>query len=271
MAGSIPAGNCLQQSSDKREQNGQATVTETEKATLDSTGKMLHDSKLVGVLEIVIVFGAAALVIFLGLPLVGEDLFAKQLVIFAANLVMLTLVWLGLRLRGQGAAYLGLSVCWRGWKSLATGFAKSLLVLVLAMAGFMLGSIVMANITGIPQQADVSGYDFLQGNLAMLLVSLAAIYFVSSFGEEVVYRGFLINRVQDLLGGGKSAVWVAVIISSLVFGLAHYGWGPVGMVQTAFMGLALALSYLLFRRQLWILVAAHAYMDTALIVPLYFG
>jgi membrane protease YdiL (CAAX protease family) len=246
-------------------------MTGSDETRLNSLGKLLFGSKLAAVLEIAFVFGAAGLVIFLGVPLVGEDLFARQLVIFAANLLMLTLVWLGLRLRGQGAAYLGLSARWHGWKSLAIGFGKSLVVLVLAMAGFVLGSIVMANITGIPQQADVSGYDFLQGNLAMLLVSLAAIYFVSSVGEEVVYRGFLINRVRDSLGGGKSAIWVAVIVSSLVFGLAHYGWGVVGMVQTTFMGLALALSYLLFRRNLWILVAAHAYMDTALIVPLYFG
>ena len=246
-------------------------MTEAEEVNLNLPGKTLRNSKLVGVLEIIFVFGAAALVIFLGIPLVGEDPFARQLVIFTANLAMLTLIWLGLRLRGQGAAYLGLSARWQGWKSLAIGFAKSLVVLVLALAGFLFGSIVMANITGIPQQADLSGYDFLQGNPGMLAVSLAAIYFVSSFGEEVVYRGFLINRMQGLLGGGKGAVWIAVIVSSLVFGLAHYGWGTVGMVQTAFMGLALALSYLLFRRNLWILVAAHAYLDTALIVPLYFG
>jgi membrane protease YdiL (CAAX protease family) len=37
------------------------------------------------------------------------------------------------------------------------------------------------------------------------------------------------------------------------------------------MGLGLAGCYFLFRRNLWVLVAAHACMDTALILPLYFG
>jgi membrane protease YdiL (CAAX protease family) len=230
-----------------------------------------HHSRLSGILEICVVFSAAGLVILIGLPLVGESLFHRQLVIFTANVVMLGLVWLGLHLRGQGAGYLGLSFKVSGWKPLLIGFAKSLLVLLLGMFGFLFGFMLMANITGIPQQADVSAYNYLQGNLPLLLISLASIYFVSSFGEEVVYRGFLINRVENLLGGGRKATWIAVMVSSLVFGLAHFGWGAVGVVQTFFMGLALAVSYLLFRRNLWVLVAAHAYMDTALIIPLYFG
>ena len=153
----------------------------------------------------------------------------------------------------------------------AIGMAKSVAVFVMALAGFMLGSMIMANITGIPQQADTSGYNYLQGNLPLLLVSLASIYVVSSFGEEVIYRGFLITRLEELFGGGRGATWAAVVASSMIFGLAHFGWGVVGVVQTGFMGLALAGSYLLFGRKLWPLVLAHAYLDTILIVPMYFG
>jgi len=246
-------------------------MNKTEPVTLSALGEHLQNRKFAGFLEIVLIFTAAAVVIGIGLVFVGEDLFAKQLVVVAANLVMLLLVWLGLRLRRQSIEYLGLSLSFTGWKPVAVGFAKSLAVLVIALAGFMFGSMVMANITGIPGQADTSGYNYMQGNLPMLLVSLATIYVVSSLGEEVVYRGFLINRLEALLGGGRKATWVAVIFSSLIFGLAHFGWGIVGVVQTTFMGLALAGSYLLFKRNLWILVAAHAYMDTALIVPMYFG
>ena len=234
-------------------------------------GIILTTSKLAGALEIMLLFGVAALIISIGLQFAGEDLFARQLVVVAANIAMLIVVWLGLRLRRQGVDYLGLTLGFNGWKPVAMGFAKSLAVLVLALAGFMFGSIIMVNITGIPQQADTSGYNYLQGNLPLLLVSLVSIYFVSSFGEEVIYRGFLITRLEDLLGSSRSATWVAVVASSLIFGLAHFGWGIVGVVQTTFMGLALAASYLIFRRNLWILVLAHVYLDTALIVPLYFA
>ena len=240
-------------------------------ADIGRVGSLLASSKPARFLEILTVFGAASLVIAVGLPLAGDDPFVQQLVVVAANAVMLALVWLGLHLRGQKASDIGLTMRFSGWKAFAWGFAKSLLVLIMALAGFLLGSMIMMNLAGTPQQADVSGYDYLQGNLALFLVSLASIYFFSSFGEEVIYRGFLITRLEDLLGGDRKALVLAVIASSLIFGLAHFGWGVTGMVQTAFMGLALAVSFVVFKRNLWILVAAHAYMDSALIWPLYFG
>jgi len=234
-------------------------------------GSLLESSRLARFLEIIAVFGAAALVISLGLPFAGDNLFSKQVIVVAANAVMLMMVWLGLRARGQEPGYLGLSMQFEGWKTIAWGFVKSLLVLMMAMAGFIFGSMIMMNLTGLPQQADVSGYDFLRDNLALFLVSLASIYFFSSFGEEAIYRGFLITRLEELFGGNRKALASAVLVSSLVFGMAHLGWGVAGMVQTTFMGLALAISFIVFKRNLWILVAAHAYMDSALIWPLYFG
>jgi membrane protease YdiL (CAAX protease family) len=234
-------------------------------------GRLLEASKLAGFLEIVAVFGAAALVITLGLAVAGDGLLARQFAVVAGNAAMLALVWAGLRVRGQNIGDFGLALRFAGWKPFMLGFVKSLAVLALGLAGFIFGSMVMMNLVGAPQQADVSGYNYLQGNLPLLLLSMTSIYFFSSFGEEVVYRGFLINRLEGLFGGGRKALAVAVIVSSVIFGLAHFGWGVTGMVQTGFMGLALALSYLLFKRNLWVLVAAHAYMDTALILPLYFG
>ena len=71
------------------------------------------------------------------------------------------------------------------------------------------------------------------------------------------------------MGGGAWATRAAVAASAIVFGLAHFDWGVVGMVQTGFMGLALGTSFLILRRNLWVLVLAHAYMDTLLLVQLY--
>jgi membrane protease YdiL (CAAX protease family) len=246
-------------------------MNKVKSADQQSSRDVFYSSRLAAGLEIVVLFAVAVLIIGIGLSFVGEDLFARQLIIVAANMAMLMVVWLGLRLRRQSVVSLGLSLGFTGWRPVVTGFAKSVVVLVLALAGFMFGSMIMANITGIPQQADTSGYNYLQGNLPMLLVSLISIYVVSSFGEEVIYRGFLINRLEYLLGGGRRATWLAVVVSSLIFGFAHFGWGIVGVVQTTFMGLALAGSYLLFRRNLWVLVLAHVYLDTALIVPLYYA
>jgi membrane protease YdiL (CAAX protease family) len=126
----------------------------------------------------------------------------------------------------------------------------------------------MANIVGMPEKADMSGYDFLSESLATFILVLVGVYIVSSFGEEIIYRGFLINRIAEL--GGEQTAWkMAVVISSVIFGLIHYSWGPAGVVQTGFMGLALGISYLVVGRNLWVTILAHLYMDTILFVQLY--
>jgi len=118
--------------------------------------------------------------------------------------------------------------------------------------------------------ADTSEYGYMSGNLPMLLGALAAAWVVSSWGEEVVYRGFLINRFAEL--STARFRWAAAVIGSAVlFGLAHFSWGPSGMVQTGFMGLALGIAYLRLKRNLWVTVLAHAYMDTILFVQMYLG
>jgi len=147
----------------------------------------------------------------------------------------------------------------------------SFLVFIAALFGFVLGSIIMANISGIPESADMSGYNYLQGNLPMLIVALIAIFIGSSFGEEVIYRGFLITRISEFNLKDKNWTRIAVVVSSVIFGLIHYDWGPMGIVQTGLMGLAFAISFIILKRNLWILIFAHAYMDSILMIQMYLG
>ncbi|HSG80951.1 MAG TPA: hypothetical protein VLC48_01770 [Gemmatimonadota bacterium] len=62
-----------------------------------------------------------------------------------------------------------------------------------------------------------------------------------------------------------------VLQSVVVFILALVAFVVGSSIQTTFMGLALALSFLLVKRNLWLLVLAHAYIDTVLLVQLYLG
>jgi len=236
---------------------------------LTRLGRFLQSSRAAHAADPLVVFAVALAAITFARPLVGEHPLARQAVIWVANLVMLAVVWLGLRLRGQGWEHLGLQRRFAGWRATGRAVLKSWLVLGAAVAAFVLGSVLMANITGIPQAADTSGYEYLRGNLPMLILALAAVYVVSSFGEEVIYRGFLITRLSELGAGRIWAIRAAVVVSAIVFGFAHFDWGVVGIVQTTFMGLALGASYVMLRRDLWVLVLAHAYMDTILLVQLY--
>ena len=234
-------------------------------------GRTLLTSKLAQGGELVVVFIVAVALIMGAEPLVGENPLARQGVVWVANVLMLVMVWLGLRLRGQGWGHFGLSLRLANRRSVVRAVLQSFVVFVAAVAAFVVGAVVMANIVGKPEAADMSGYDYLQGNLPMLILALVAVYIVSSFGEEVIYRAFLINRIAELWSGGKAAWTLAVVISSIVFGLVHFGWGLTGMVQTGFMGLALGVSYLVVRRNLWVTILAHGYMDTILFLQMYFG
>jgi membrane protease YdiL (CAAX protease family) len=241
------------------------------KTGMTDVGRALLTSKLAQVGEFATVLVVAMVVIVGAGPLAGDNPLARQGVVWTANVLMLVTVWLGLRLRGQGWTHFGLSFRLADRRTVVRGVLLSVVVLVAAVAAFVVGAIVMANIIGVPEGADTSGYDYLRGNLPMLILALVAVYIVSSFGEEVIYRGFLINRIAELGSGGKTAWRLAVVVSSIVFGLIHFAWGPAGMVQTGFMGLALGVSYLLVGRNLWVMILAHGYMDTILMVQLYLG
>ena len=231
--------------------------------------RALLTNKLAQVGELLGVFIPAFVVIMVARPLVGDDPLARQGVVFVANLLMLVMVWLGLRVRGQACEHFGLSFRLARRRSVIRTVLQSIAVFFAALGSVVVVAVVMAIIFGRPEGADMSGYAYLSGNLPMLFLVLAAVYINASFGEEVIYRGFLITRIAELGSGSKRAWWLGVLISSLIFGLIHSDWALVGIVQMAFMGLALGVSYLAVRRNLWVTILAHGYLDTILIVQMY--
>lgn len=219
--------------------------------------------------EFFMVFLPPFLIIYGMSTWVGEDPFRSMGVVWVANVSMLVMIWTALKLRGESWADFGLtfrSISFRGGLKV---FGLSLLVSIIGGAAFIVGGVFMANVTGVPESADLSIYDYLKDNLGMLFLSLGGVYIVSSFGEEIVYRAFLINRIAQFGAGSKHATTIAVIISSVIFGLVHYAWGPMGMIQTGFMGLVMGICYIKLKKRLWILILAHAYLDTILIVQMY--
>lgn len=219
--------------------------------------------------EMLLVFLPAFLFIKFTSSWVGEDLFRSYGVVWVANLLMLAMIWTSLKLRGQSWKEFGLTFNQVSLKQGLRVFGQSLVVFVFAVSCFILGAIIMANITGIPESADFSRYDFLKDNLGGLLLSLLGVYFISSFAEEVIYRAFLINRIVEIIQSFKYSKIIAVLLSSIFFGLIHYEWGAMGMVQTGFMGLAMGISYIVLKKGLWTLIIAHIYMDTLLFVQIY--
>ncbi|GJM27696.1 MAG: hypothetical protein DHS20C17_03310 [Cyclobacteriaceae bacterium] len=219
--------------------------------------------------EILLVFLPALLLIKLTGSWVGEDTIRSFGIIWVANILMLVMIWTGMRLRGTTWEDFGLTFTPVSFTEGLKIFGLSVLVFAIGVFAFLIGPILLPNLIEIQQHADFSRYDFLKDNPGGFLLSLAGVCIVSSFGEEVIYRAFLINRISELARSSKYRSVIAVIVSSIFFGLVHYEWGPMGMVQTGCMGLVMGISYIKLKKRLWILILAHAYMDTILLVQLY--
>ncbi|MBD3670463.1 MAG: CPBP family intramembrane metalloprotease [Gammaproteobacteria bacterium] len=85
---------------------------------------------------------------------------------------------------------------------------------------------------------------------AFFLLSISA-----GICEEILYRGFLYEYLLQFL----SLFWV-VIISSILFGIAHSYQGIRGIPLTGLIGLALGLIYV-YTGTLWASIALHAAID----------
>ena len=78
-----------------------------------------------------------------------------------------------------------------------------------------------------------------------------------------MWRGYLMNRVVDLVGSTTLAWGIALIGSAAIFGIIHFYQGPLGIIRTGVAGLLFGIVYLIVgRRNLWILIIAHALIDT---------
>lgn len=246
------------------------TISTSTKQNPNPIGARLLINKWLQLLEIIIVFSPPVLVIFGYRTMHLESPMLLIAGIWISNTIMLLMVWIGIKMRRQSWQSIGLYFGQPKFSQVGWLVLKSILILVFAIAAFIVGAIVMANIVGIPESADMTKYNYLSSNLPLLLISLAGVYIASSFGEEVVYRGFLMTRLQDLFGGNsKGTLLTVLVLSSIIFGFAHFEWGVTGIVQTTFMGAALGAAFLWNKRRLWSLVLAHGYMDTLLMVQLY--
>lgn len=85
-------------------------------------------------------------------------------------------------------------------------------------------------------------------------VAIALFLFLAAALEEITYRGYAFQRLIDALGAPA-----AVVITSVAFGLAHWGnpsVTPLSTVNTVLAGMVMACGYLRVR-SLWLPIGLH--------------
>ena len=141
---------------------------------------------------------------------------------------------------------------WPTWKTFLfalAGAAAVLFVMILHM-GLIVRVFHLDTTTVLAQQRMILSKPYW---FRVVLVLRAAVV------EEVVFRGYMIEKVRQLTGSGL----LAVAVSVLTFTWAHYaGWGAVQLIPVFGAGTALALLYV-WRRDLPSNMLAHFLTDGA--------
>jgi uncharacterized protein len=95
------------------------------------------------------------------------------------------------------------------------------------------------------------------------LGSIGALMGLVGFYEELLARGLLLGRCRIVFGRW----WPALLVSSLLFGLAHLYQGWVGAVQTMLVGIVFA-AFTIRWGTLWPAILAHAGLNLASLLVL---
>jgi membrane protease YdiL (CAAX protease family) len=205
------------------------------------------------------------------LALVGliftADYYHWHHVIFVSKTPYLFFVgWLSLRVRRKT------------WKSVGWGLYRSWVRSMVFGVLFGIGNEVLELFVTQPllvrsfhRWPDLSDLRPLIGNPTLLGIALLLTWTLAAFGEELVYRGYLMNRVAELLGESRGSWALSVVLISVLFGFSHFDQGAIGQIENVIGGLLLAVFYLVCGRKLAVPIVAHGVQDTIDVLLIFLG
>ncbi|MFZ5855916.1 MAG: CPBP family intramembrane glutamic endopeptidase [Chloroflexota bacterium] len=116
---------------------------------------------------------------------------------------------------------------------------------------------------------DHSVFESLRGNVKNLLIWLLTVWVLVAFLEETIFRGFLMSELANITGKGMPAMVINLILSSVIFGLAHWYQGKSGTLSTAIIGALMGILFILSGYNLWLPLLTHGFIDTVGLTMIY--
>ena len=190
----------------------------------------------------------------------------RKLIPISKTPELLLLGWISLRVRNLRWRDVGLTRYLSWPVTIALGVV---LGTVLESFQLLITQPILSRLIG--KQPDLELFRMLTGNLKMTLLFIALSWTLAAFGEELFWRGYLMNRVADVGGRTRTAWIVSLVIVNMAFGVAHGYQGLTGLIEEGISGLFLGLMYLRTGRNLCVPIIAHGLADTVDMILIFFG
>jgi membrane protease YdiL (CAAX protease family) len=190
----------------------------------------------------------------------------RGLIPFSKTPELLLLGWISLRLRNLRWRTVGLTR-YRSWPvTIALGVGLGVLTEAFQL---LITQPTLSRLIG--KEPDLELFRMLTGNIKVTLLFIALSWTLAAFGEELFWRGYLMNRVADL-GGRTGTAWiVSLVVVNMAFGVAHGYQGLTGLIEEGISGLFLGLMYLRTGKNLCVPIIAHGLGDTIDMILIFFG
>jgi len=194
---------------------------------------------------------------------------AYGIVPITQTIFLLPLVWLLLRLSREPWSSIGFALPDNVGRAVGFGVIAGVLMELFAI---YVTTPRISEFFGV--RPDYSSFKEIRGSITMLFVFLGLAWTLAAFGEEICFRGFLMNRLARFFGnaGNGKIAWIfSLVLSSIFFGWGHTEQGVSGWVQEGLSGFLLGVLFLLSKRNLTVPIVAHGVSNSLAFTLMYFG
>jgi len=187
-------------------------------------------------------------------------------IFLSKTIYLLPLAWLSLWIRGLRWRDVGL-VRYENWRK--TLLLGGLWGAVIELFELFVSQPLLMRWTG--RAPDLELFRALHWNFKWTMIAIVGAWTLAAFGEEMVYRGYLMNRVAGVLRSTRAAWLFSVLLVSLFFGASHLDQGITGQLENFLDGLLLGAIYLAYDRSLSVPIVAHGVTDTIDLLLIFTG
>lgn len=218
--------------------------------------RFVHSHTIPSVISLGILFPFALLIIailLIGVPQDGRPPGTSELSIFTMIQLILAVIVIWLMRKMGVFSALDFKL-----KNLGKGFMLGWIAIVLPLALFIIG------LTQLPPDS------LVQPNISRLAVVVLHPFIGTGLFEEVLFRGLILKLLLVKMGHTKKGIVIAIVISSVIFGLTHIINSIAGTLEIAenigqiissiVIGFFYAVLYLR-TKNLWVPILLHGFVN----------